>query len=671
MLAELSTVLILPLLIRIAASGGDEFTYNGFNTSQLHLDGIAEIAPNGLLRMTNTTKNQQGHAFHTVPLQFKNAKDGKINSFSTCFVFAIISEYSDVSAHGLALVLSPKRGLPGALPIQYLGLFNSTNNGNSSNHVVAVELDTIYNVEFGDIDNNHVGIDVNGLRSIDAAPASYFTNDSGEFKNLSLVSGEPMQVWAEYDRSEMMLDVTISPINVPKPSRPLLSRPVNLSSVIFDTMYIGFSSSSGSVITSHCVLGWSFKMNGQAPALNLSSLPSLPPREKRKKHTALIIVLSLVVAVFLMTTISGIALVVRRKIRFSEVLEEWELEYRHHRFSYKDLFKATKNFREEELLGIGGFGRVYKGKLPNSRMEIAVKRISHDSRQGIREFVAEIVSIGRLRHRNLVQLLGYCRRKGELLLVYEYMPNRSLDKFLFGDTQTTTLDWSQRFRIIKGVASGLFYLHEECEHVVVHRDIKAGNVLLDSELNGKLGDFGLSRLYDHGSDPKTSRVVGTMGYIAPELTRTGKATTCTDVFAFGVFLLEVTCGRRPIIQLAPPDLLNLVDWVRRCWRRGAILEARDVKLGSEFNIEEVELVLKLGLLCSHPIAAVRPSMRQVIQLLDGDLPLAEISIGGMNVGVPSPGNGEEFDDLSISYPSTARAFGDSTSGTESLLHEGC
>lgn len=625
----ISIVTLLSLLVTLATSSEDnEFMYNGFRNTDLHLDGISEISPDGLLKMTNTTKNQQGHAFHQVPLLFKN-KDGNPNSFSTTFVFAIVSEYVDLSAHGLALVISPTRSLPGALPLQYLGLFNQSNNGNSSNHVIAIEFDTILNIDFNDIDNNHVGIDVNGLKSIAAAPASYYADDVAGFKNLSLSSGEPIQVWVEYDSLDMKFNVTISPINVMKPRFPLLSSTINISSVIYDTMYVGFSSSSGSVIASHYVLGWSFKVNGQSHALNLSSLPSVPPRNQMNNSTAsktrliFVVALGAVLFVFVMCIVIGI--MVRRRMKFKEVLEDWEIEYRPHRFSYKELYKATRGFRDAELLGVGGFGRVYKGKLPSSQVDIAVKRVSHDTKHAVKEFIAEIVSIGRLRHRNLVQLLGYCRRKGELLLVYEFMPNGSLDKFLFEDTWPTRVNWRQRFQIIKGVASGLFYLHEQWEQVVIHRDIKASNVLLDGEMNGKLGDFGLSRLYDHGSDPRTTHVVGTMGYIAPEFTRTGRAAPCTDVFAFGVFLLEVACGRRPIEQQASPESLNLVDWVRRCWRSGAFLETRDPKLGSDFEMQELELVLKLGLLCSHPVAAARPSMSQVVRFLDGDLPVPELS----------------------------------------------
>ncbi|KAI0498343.1 hypothetical protein KFK09_021584 [Dendrobium nobile] len=607
--------LLFLLIINTVAAENDEFIYNGFASEDLFLDGIANIAPNGLLFMTNTSKYMQSHAFHKTVIQFKNTSDGKLSSFSTCFVFAIVPEYSDVGGHGLALVISPTRGRPGALPIQYLGLFNPSNNGNSSNHVLAIELDTVDNIDFEDINNNHVGVDINGLKSVAAAPASYFLEGNKGYKNLTLLSGKPMILWVEYDALEMKLNVTISPINVPKPSLPLISLSINLSWVIYDAMYIGLSSSSGSVKTSHYVLGWSFKLNGKAPGLNLTSLPSLPLPEDGK-NKALNFKLYILVVAFLLVTVIGIAYVVVMKIKYAEVLEDWEIEYQHHRFSYKDLYKATKGFKEDELLGIGGFGRVYKGKLPMSTAKIAVKRIPHDSKQGMREFVSEIVSISQLCHKNLVQLLGYCRCKGELLLVYELMSNGSLDKFIFDDSEKKKLNWRHRFEIIKGVASALLYLHEEWEKVVIHQDIKASNVLLDDDLIAKVGDFGLSRLYDRGNDPKTTHVIGTFGYIAPELNKNGRATTSTDVYAFGVFLLEVACGRRPILQDASPDVQNLVDWVSNNWKRGTIMDSKDVKLGTDFRPEEVELVLKLGLLCSQPSPNVRPSMRQVVQILN-------------------------------------------------------
>ncbi|XP_059462186.1 L-type lectin-domain containing receptor kinase IV.1-like isoform X2 [Corylus avellana] len=637
-------VFLLLLLIGLVASEDTSFTYLGFQSANLSLDGIAGVTSTGLLKLTNDTKQQMGHAFYPNPITFKNSSNGSVSSFSTTFVFAIFPEYPTLSGHGIAFVIAPTRGLPGALPSQWLGLFNTSNDGNATNHVVAIELDTLRNSEFGDINDNHVGIDINGLTSIKSAPAGYYVDKNGAFRNLTLISAHQMRVWVEYDGVEKKIEVTMAPINVGKPKTPLLSLSYDLSPIIEDNMYVGLSSSTGSILTTHYVLGWSFKVNGQAPELDVSQLPKLPR-----------------IGVY----------VIRRKRKFAELLEDWERQYGPHRFKYKDLYVATKGFRDKYLLGTGGFGRVYRGILPTSKIEIAVKKVSHESRQGMKQFVAEIVSIGRLRHRNLVPLLGYCRRKGELFLVYDYMPNRSLDKYLF-DQPKVTLSWSQRFRVIKGVASGLFYLHEEWEQVVIHRDVKASNVLLDGELNARLGDFGLARLYDHGANPPTTHVVGTLGYLAPEHSRSGKATPGTDVYAFGAFLLEVACGRRPIEPRGAANDVLLLDWVFSHWNRGEILEARDVSLGADYVAEEVELVLKLGLLCSHSEPAARPSMRQVVQFLVGDFPLPELSSLGLCGGGLTFAHNKEggFNDVAMSYPSSGDRFTQSSFAAESLLSGG-
>uniref|UniRef100_A0A0D9WV78 Protein kinase domain-containing protein n=1 Tax=Leersia perrieri TaxID=77586 RepID=A0A0D9WV78_9ORYZ len=309
----------------------------------------------------------------------------------------------------------------------------------------------------------------------------------------------------------------------------------------------------------------------------------------------------------------------------------------------------------------GGFGKVYKGVLPSSKLEVAVKRVSHESRQRMKEFVAEVVSIGRIRHRNIVQLLGYCRRKGELLLVYDYMINGSLDTYIYNNDLKPALNWDQRFHIIKGVASGLFYLHDKWEKVVIHRDIKASNVLLDSEMNGRLGDFGLARLYDHGTDLQTTHVVGTMGYLAPELVCTGKASPLTDVFAFGTFLLEVTCGKRPVNHSAQDNTNTgvLVDWVIEHWQKGLLTNTIDTRLQGRFNIEEACLVLKLGLLCSHPFTKMRPNMQQVMQYLDGDVPLPELTDMDMSFSMLSimQDEGFKFNSHTLSYPPSGTSIG--------------
>ncbi|XP_073006475.1 L-type lectin-domain containing receptor kinase SIT2-like [Typha latifolia] len=652
MLLKTLALFFLNLLLNLAASASEDgFIYNGFAGANLKLDGVASITSNGLLKLTNNTKQIIGHAFHPSPLKFQNSSDGKIFSFSTTYVFAIIPLYATVGGHGLAFLISPTTNRSNALSSSYLGLFNANNNGNLTNHVFAVELDTGYSPEFHDIDDNHVGIDINSLTSNNSHTAGYYADDTGLFNNLTLISGKAMQVWVDYDGEKMQVNVTLSPLGIPKPSKPLLSSPVNLSTVLLETMYVGFSSSTGSVMEAHYVLGWSFKMNGIAQEFDYSKLPSLPrTRPKGKSKTkALEISLPLASFAFALLIVAAGFFVARRRIKFAELLEDWEVEYGPHRFLYKDLFKATNGFKENELLGRGGFGRVYKGVLPTSKLEVAVKRVSHESRQGMKEFVAEIVSMGRLRHRNLVQLLGYCRRKGELLLVYDFMPNGSLDKYLYDSTKPS-LDWDRRFQIIKGVASGLLYLHEGWEQVVIHRDIKASNVLLDSEMNGRLGDFGLARLYDHGTDPQTTHVVGTMGYLAPELARTCKATTLTDVFAFGSFTLEVACGRRPVEQRAPDEHLVLVDWVVENWQKGSILNTIDSRLGQVYVVKEAEMVLNLGLLCSYPLPSARPSMRQVMQYLDGDVPLPELSPTYMSYSDLALLQHQGFDDRLTSDP---------------------
>ncbi|CAN1770022.1 L-type lectin-domain containing receptor kinase IV.1 [Linum perenne] len=671
LILKLSCLTLLSLYVTLTASNDLSFTYNPFLTDNLKLYGVAELTSDSILRLTNDTLQQKGQAFYPHPVTFKNGSNGTVSSFSTSFVFAIIPQYSHLGGHGIAFVISPTSGLPDALPSQYLGLFNESNNGNFTNHVFAVELDTIYSSEFDDIDNNHVGIDINGLDSVSAAPAGYYSSPDGEFVNLTLISGQPMQVWVDYDAIEKQINVTLALVNVPKPGKPLISLHKDLSGILQEKMFIGFSSSTGSFLTHHYVLGWSFKMNGTAQSINISPIPKLPRIGPNPKSKLLTVGLPIISVVLVVLAISGIVYFTKRQRKFAEVLEDWEVDYGPHRFKFKDLYYATKGFRAKEELGRGGFGIVYRGVLPNSKIEIAVKRVSHDSRQGMRQFVAEIVTIGRLSHRNLVSLLGYCRRKGELLLVYDYMPNSSLDKYLY-DQPKSILKWCQRLRIIKGVASGLFYLHEEWEQVVIHRDVKASNVLLDEEWNGRLGDFGLARLYGHGSDPRTTYVAGTPGYLAPDHARTGKATTSSDVFAFGAFLLEVACGRRPIDPKRPVEEVILVDWVFSCWVKGEILVAKDLNLDSELVREEVELVLKLGLFCSHSNPEARPSMRQVLQILEGDLSLPDMS--SMELSLSTVGMNfvcrKDFVDMALCSSSSPGSFTHLSSAEESLVSGG-
>uniref|UniRef100_A0A0D9Y0Q4 non-specific serine/threonine protein kinase n=1 Tax=Leersia perrieri TaxID=77586 RepID=A0A0D9Y0Q4_9ORYZ len=571
-------VLLLHLLFHLAASQELTFTYSGFHTTttttttnnpNLTINGAAtELRPDGILRLTNETSRLIGHAFYPSPLPLlagAAAGEKKAASFSTEFAFAVVPEYPKLGGHGLAFVVAPDPRLAGALPSQYLGLLSAGDVGNFSNHLLAVEFDTVQDFDFGDINDNHVGVDLNSLVSNASASAS----------PVNIKSGDTILAWVDYDGDAKLLNVSVAPAAATagrKPAAPLISFRVDLGEIFVDEMFVGFSASTGLLASSHYLMGWSFRLGGGgAPPLDVASLPSLPRLDGGSGGTP-------------------------------------------RRFDYSDLHRATRGFRD--LVGSGGFGKVYRGVLPGG-VDIAVKRVSHESRQGIREFVAEIGSIGRLRHRHLVHLHGWCRRHGDLLLVYDFMPNASLDKHLFSPDHVIAkrLTWRIRYNILRHVASALVYLHEEWDHVVLHRDVKASNVLLDADMAGKLGDFGLAKLYEHGvENPSTTRVVGTLGYLAPEVARTGKATTAADVFAFGALVLEVVAGRRPISS----EEVVLVDWAWERYAAGG--EVVDARLGGEFDAGEAAAAVKVGLWCSHPSPPARPTMREVVRFLDGGDP---------------------------------------------------
>jgi hypothetical protein len=636
----------------------DEFS-GGFKAAgnDLSLDGVAAVENNGVLRLTDYNSTMKlGHAFYSHPIQVKNSS-GEVISFSTSFAFVITPQPWREGGDGLAFAISPVKGCPGGKPGEFIGLFNASNNGNFSNHILAVEFDTYMNQEYNETDSNHVAVDINSIISNKSAPVVQFKGDDTNGVPLNLTSGRVIQAWIDYNSPTNQLDVRLATDSA-KPSSILLSFTVNLSQVLNEFMYIGFSASIGLVTSSHYILGWSFNKNGDAKSLNLDRLPKpqLPSTATatKKSQTGLIVGVSVISGALAVILLAALTFYVVRRIKKADVVEDWELDIAPHRFPYEDLKKATRGFKEKELLGSGGYGKVYKGTLPNADTQVAVKRIPQDSKQGLKAFISEVATIGRLRHRNLVQLLGWCRREADLLLVYEFMPNGSLDKHLF-DEPRSILSWEQRFKIIKGVASGLLYLHEEWEKAVVHRDIKAGNVLLDSEFNARLSDFGLAKLYDHGSNPSTTRVVGTLGYMAPELTRTGKPTTSSDVYAFGALLLEVVCGRRPINSTASSEeLIVLVGWVWENWAVGTVLDVVDPRMEGKFDEDEAVLLLKLGLICSNDDAEVRPTMRLVLRYLEGELALREeVAMPYQKKGAAGAGRGTvEILNYMQSFPTT-------------------
>ncbi|KAA8540770.1 hypothetical protein F0562_024311 [Nyssa sinensis] len=607
----------------IPSSFAIDFLFNSFNaTSDLILTGDARIESSVIQLINDSNQFSLGKAFYQSPIPMKpNSNSTTISSFSTSFVFSVLPEISSSPGFGLAFVLSNTTEPPAALSGQYFGLFSNATVPTVA-PLLAVEFDTGQNPEFNDPDGNHVGIDLNNIESAKTETAGYY-NSTGQLIPVDMRNGQNIHAWIEFDGSQFEINVTIAPAGMARPSRPLLTyRSPLIANYVSTNMYVGFSASKTQWVEARRVLAWSLSDTGVARDINTTNLPvfRLGTSSSSLSPGAITGITVGCVVLFILCSFGGYWFWRKHNIKKQEddVIEDWELEYWPHRFSYEELSQATDGFSKDDLLGFGGFGRVYKGTLANNT-EVAVKCVSHDSKQGLREFMAEISSMGRLQHKNLVQMRGWCRKGNELMLVYDYMPNGSLNRWIF-DKPEKVMGWEGRKRVLADVAEGLNYLHHGWDQVVIHRDIKSSNILLDSEMRGRLGDFGLAKLYTHGEVPNTTRLVGTLGYLAPELATVSAPTTASDVYSFGVVILEVVCGRRPIEAWADTEEeeVVLIDWVRGKYAEGRVWEVADERIKGEYVVEEIEAVLKLGLASCHPNPLHRPTMREVVAVLVGE-----------------------------------------------------
>ncbi|KAL6311069.1 hypothetical protein AAG906_026905 [Vitis piasezkii] len=323
-------------------------------------------------------------------------------------------------------------------------------------------------------------------------------------------------------------------------------------------------------------------------------------------------------------------------------------------FSLRQIKAATNNFDSANKIGEGGFGPVYKGVLSDGSV-IAVKQLSSKSKQGNREFVNEIGMISALQHPNLVKLYGCCIEGNQLLLIYEYLENNSLARALFGsDEQRLNLDWPTRKKICLGIARGLAYLHEESRLKIVHRDIKATNVLLDKNLNAKISDFGLAKLDEDENTHISTRIAGTIGYMAPEYAMRGYLTDKADVYSFGIVALEIVSGKSNTNYRPKEEFVYLLDWAYVLHEQGNLLELVDPSLGSNYSEEEVMRMLNLALLSTNQSPTLRPSMSSVVSMLDGKIavPAPTIKHDSMNPAMRF----KAFERLSLDSQSHVSAF---------------
>ncbi|KAL8554808.1 hypothetical protein ACS0TY_002845 [Phlomoides rotata] len=571
-------------------------------SSQIKTQGSAFISEEGIEASTELYRSAR--ATYVDPLHLWDESSGQLADFNTHFSFIIQKIDNNITdyGNGLAFFMGPVNArIPDNAYGNALGLgVRDDPTAKPEDPFVAVEFDTFTND--WDPQGPHVGIDISSIKS--AANVSWPNN---------MTAGKVNDAWITYDSTSQIIRVVFTSYMNNKTQTSTLEHRVDLRLELPEWVSIGFSAATGKYTQIHNVKSWDFN----------STQVSVPDSTgmKMKAGEVIGLVVGLSVSIFGLILL-GYCLWQKRSKNGNEeesvlnvsMENEFERASGPKKFSYAELVLATDNFSEKRKLGEGGFGGVYKGFLKDSKSCVAaVKRVSKSSSQGEKEYASEVKIISRLRHRNLVQLIGWCHEQKELLLVYEFLPNGSLDSHLFKGKSLLT--WETRYKVVQGLASALLYLHEEGEQCVIHRDIKSSNIMLDSSFNAKLGDFGLARLVDHEAEAKTTAMAGTLGYMAPELVITGKASKESDVYSFGIVALEITCGRRPVDLRAPENEARMVEWVWELYGRGVHLEAADPKLGREFDEEKMERLMVVGLWCAHPDYTLRPSIRQVIHVL--------------------------------------------------------
>ncbi|GMH17099.1 hypothetical protein Nepgr_018940 [Nepenthes gracilis] len=582
---------------------------------------------------SSSSSSGVGKALSAHPFRFHNPKTNTTASFSCLFSFTVLPSPLCSSGDGIAFFIVSGSGFF-IQENEHMGLPEFASDSQDS--FLAVEFDTNLDSSVDDINGNHVGIDVNSVTSLASIDA--------HSQEINLSNGRRITAWVEYRHTEKMIRVWASYYPVRPPS-PLLAAQIDLSKHLKEFMHVGLSSSNGHGSASHVVDRWRFKTFGLLPPTKqtdgatdddegycfICSPEETKPSNstsKRKCIRAVGLILGGIgsFAFSLIALILFISCCVKRRESSTRAgqITTLQLNKVPAKFSLAQIKSATAGFSKNRVVGEGASAVVYLGFLPNGK-ELAVKRFKCVSRTDeiINPFNNEFTAMARcLRHRNLVQLLGWCCEDKELVLVFEYMPNGSLDKNLHESSDfLTVLTWEQRMNIVLGVAAALTYLHEGCDRQIIHRDVKTCNVMLDTDFTAKLGDFGLAQVYEHPSLPREATIpAGTMGYLAPEYVYSGVPTVKTDVYSFGVVILEVASGRRPVDD----DGIMIGSWGWTLWEEGRLIEAVDPRLMGRYSTVEMERMLKVGLCCVHPDSEKRPTVKEAAKMLRGGEQVPEL-----------------------------------------------
>ncbi|KAK2419304.1 L-type lectin-domain containing receptor kinase IX.1 [Trifolium repens] len=608
------------------------FDYQGFKYNDVKPEGDASLLYS-YIQLTSTSRYQTntysvGRVTCFEPLQLWDKTSRKLTDFTTKFSFVVYSNKTNFG-DGLAFFFAdPELPLPDHMQEGGgLGLVDKYQIMNSTKYsFLAVEFDTCHNP--WDPSGMHVGINFNSMMSIKTKPWMIDISDKTAYYDCKIV----------YNSSDHNLKVSYTgKIINGKPVKRYLSYTVDLRDYLPEKVIFGFSAATGLVFEMNTLMSWSFNSSLQIHDVKVSSqistnpspspIPNSPKIDSKKGTIWVGLGVGVGIAsIFLILGWFCILMWKKDKEKKEDTMfdlkmdDEFQKGSGPKRFCYNKLVTATNNFEETQKIGQGGFGGVYKGYLKDIDTDVAIKRISRESKQGIKEYATEVKIISQLRHRNLVQLIGWCHMKKDFLLIYEFMQNGSLDSHLYRGKSLLT--WHMRYNIAMDLASALLYLHEEWEQCVIHRDIKSSNIMLDYNFNAKLGDFGMARLVDHEKESQSTTIIaGTMGYIAPEYYTTGKATKESDIYSFGIVSLELASGRKPIDLNAKEDQVTIFDWVRELYRLGRFLEVVDTKLEGVFDNDQMERLVVIGLWCANPNYSFRPSARQVIQVLKFEAPL--------------------------------------------------